>query len=136
MPWQRAVRLPGRRLTGRARDMGPDFHRDDGLKRGSILRALARGGDGCPANTRGRHGASRTMRKIVGFASLTPTCGTVLPRHCSAHPKVPAHLTRQPDAGARIEKLGEGFMRAEPMRHDFLDWLRVLAIAVLLFFHT
>ena len=27
-------------------------------------------------------------------------------------------------------------MRAEPIRHDFLDWLRVLAIAVLLFFHT
>ena len=27
-------------------------------------------------------------------------------------------------------------MRDEPMRYDFLDWLRVLAIAVLLFFHT
>jgi peptidoglycan/LPS O-acetylase OafA/YrhL len=27
-------------------------------------------------------------------------------------------------------------MRDEPVRHDFLDWLRVLAIAVLLFYHT
>ena len=27
-------------------------------------------------------------------------------------------------------------MRAEATRHDFLDWLRVLAILVLLFFHT